>query len=206
MPITYDGTLPSWITLDVESSRLVGAANTFMLGNKALANVAAQQALNDFAAAAIEAGTLNCGGGAGPLEITWDGSHADFVRGTVTSSFLVGDFSISTTCEESTILAESCYGEDFSNGSFTNSTGSDLDCNLEIITADGDGVWNVYVNDLTGASYLIGPLSVPAVGNYPFTIPDGHTVLINVGGSSTSGWPENPPAKFQDFVGQFTTV
>lgn len=59
--ITYDGTLPSWITIDTENDRLVGAANTFYQGSQAMANNAAQTALNDFATAAIGAGTLTCG-------------------------------------------------------------------------------------------------------------------------------------------------
>lgn len=61
MPITYNGTLPSWITIDVANSRLVGAANTFYQGSQAMANNAAQTALNDFATAAIASGDLNCG-------------------------------------------------------------------------------------------------------------------------------------------------
>lgn len=61
MSITYNGTLPSWITIDVANSRLVGAANTFYQDSQALANNAAQTALNQFATDAIASGDLNCG-------------------------------------------------------------------------------------------------------------------------------------------------
>lgn len=59
--LTYSGTLPSWITIDVANSRLVGAANTFVAATKIGANNLAQNALDTWAQNALDAMTLTCG-------------------------------------------------------------------------------------------------------------------------------------------------
>lgn len=59
--LTYSGTLPSWITIDVDNSRLVGAANTFVAATKIGANNLAQNALDTWAQNALDAMTLTCG-------------------------------------------------------------------------------------------------------------------------------------------------
>lgn len=61
--ITFNGTLPSWITLDTVNSRLVGAAGTFTGETVALATATAQFNLNSFGDAAVTAGDLECSSG-----------------------------------------------------------------------------------------------------------------------------------------------
>lgn len=58
--LTFTGTLPGWITLDVPGNRLVGAPGTFLSNTKAAATAAAQAAINTFGAAQVLAGNLVC--------------------------------------------------------------------------------------------------------------------------------------------------
>lgn len=58
--ITLSVTPPSWISLDVPNSRLVGAAGTFNSNSKAAANATAQAALDGWANQQIGLGTLTC--------------------------------------------------------------------------------------------------------------------------------------------------
>lgn len=60
--LVFTGTLPSWITLDMENTRLVGAAGVFQGATQEEANIAAQIALNEFGNAAVLAGDLDCEG------------------------------------------------------------------------------------------------------------------------------------------------
>lgn len=122
--INYSGTLPSWITLDEDNNRLVGAAGLFRGNSPALANAAAQSALNTFGDAAVEAGTLTCG--LPCPSITWVNS-ADITQGIGSNSQTLSD------CE---LIAEGTAGTGAPNiaqGSlfdyeayfhYTNSTGA----------------------------------------------------------------------------------
>ncbi len=58
--LQFTGTLPSWVTVDVENNRLVGAAGIFSGVTQEAANAAAQDTLNTFAENAIAAGVLPC--------------------------------------------------------------------------------------------------------------------------------------------------
>lgn len=61
--LVFTGTLPSWISLDSENTRLVGAAGTYQAASTAGANALAQNALNEFGNAAVAAAELDCEGG-----------------------------------------------------------------------------------------------------------------------------------------------
>lgn len=58
--LAYTGSLPSWITLDVANSRLVGAAGKFLDTSQAQADTDAQNALNAFGTAELGNGHLHC--------------------------------------------------------------------------------------------------------------------------------------------------
>lgn len=62
--LTFAGTLPGWITIDTENSRLVGASGTFLSATQLAATQAAQEALDTFAQNAITEGELTCGAAA----------------------------------------------------------------------------------------------------------------------------------------------
>lgn len=58
--LTYEGTLPEWITIDTENSRLVGAVGTFTASSQTSANEAAQAAINSFGEYSLMTGNLFC--------------------------------------------------------------------------------------------------------------------------------------------------
>ncbi len=58
--LTYSGTLPTWITLDVPNSQLVGAAGTFNSNSQASANLIAQNAIDNFGNSSLTSGDLFC--------------------------------------------------------------------------------------------------------------------------------------------------
>lgn len=58
--LRYDGTLPSWITLDTANGRLIGASGVFQGLTEKAATDSAQAALNNFANAAVLNETLYC--------------------------------------------------------------------------------------------------------------------------------------------------
>ena len=58
--LTYNGTLPSWITLDQDNSRLVGSAGLFSAASQSEADAIAQNLLDEFANAALTSGDLDC--------------------------------------------------------------------------------------------------------------------------------------------------
>ena len=58
--LTYTGSLPDWITLDVANNRLIGAAGKFSGSTQAQADLAAQNALNSFGDAELLDGNLFC--------------------------------------------------------------------------------------------------------------------------------------------------
>lgn len=84
--LTYNGTLPSWITIDTVNSRLIGAAGTFTGTSVLDATATAQSALNAFGDAAVLAGTLFC---QSPISIGCICSYATIATGAVAPQHLV---------------------------------------------------------------------------------------------------------------------
>ena len=69
IPVQYSGpTLPNWIALDYSKNQLVGFPHFFKADSRALANAAAQSALNDFANPLVTAGYFVCIGTYIPLK------------------------------------------------------------------------------------------------------------------------------------------
>ena len=58
--LSFSGTLPSWITLDLIGSQFVGSAGTFSAQSTTAATLVAQTAINEFGAAQLAAGTITC--------------------------------------------------------------------------------------------------------------------------------------------------
>jgi hypothetical protein len=58
--ITYNGVLPAWISLNTGTSQVIGAAGAYAGASTAEATATAQAALDEWADAAILAGTLFC--------------------------------------------------------------------------------------------------------------------------------------------------
>lgn len=58
--LTYSGSLPSWIELDSSNAILTAKSGNFSGTTQAIANATAQEMLNNWATAAITAGTLTC--------------------------------------------------------------------------------------------------------------------------------------------------
>lgn len=70
--LVYNGTLPSWITLDAENNRLVGASGIFQSNTQSSANALAQNAMNEFGNSAVLSGDLECN--SDPVCLTLDGT------------------------------------------------------------------------------------------------------------------------------------
>lgn len=78
--LTFTGTLPGWITFDEANNRFIGSAGTFVGTTQEAADLAAQQAIDAFGAAALLSGDLSCEGEPNSLIIE------DYVDGTVANT------------------------------------------------------------------------------------------------------------------------
>ena len=58
MSFIYTGTLPSWLIWNIANDSIQVVPDSFRASTKTTANAAAQAALDDFIAAAIESGEL----------------------------------------------------------------------------------------------------------------------------------------------------
>ncbi len=67
--LTFTGSLPTWLILDGATNSLTAKSGTFTGATQEEADVAAQNAINDFITAAVAAGTLTCVNPIPPLSI-----------------------------------------------------------------------------------------------------------------------------------------
>ena len=207
--LEYTGTLPAWITLDADNSRLVGAAGTYSANSQAAANALAQSVIDGFGDQELANGHLACSGG-GPCAFddpTWDAPTIteDFGTALMSTSAKTVTFDVSGTQPD--LATGNCsadvYGAVTYNGGpitgdfqLTVTTFADTEDPLEDNVEAYVSIWvnhtpGVDPADYTGALAAVGTsdllFDVPDSTGTPSTIHFRCLALINFDGVSGGG-------------------
>lgn len=216
--LTYDGTLPSWITIDAENNRLVGAANTYQAATQAQANNFAQAALNQFAATAIGDDLLTCSGAiSGPdwNSLVWGAptvTPSTPIPGSSSVSSLNNTFHIAFAYPVAP--GSSTSGQVLDWGASLAYTGPAANCNINLLVAglNPDQIFGAFYvlnisSDVGGVALQV--VIAPGAGtiDYPFSFPDcsggaNITITIQMIGTSSS----NPAGTNLTWDGTLTNV
>lgn len=191
--LVFDGSLPTWITIDQANSRLVGAAGTFGGDTQNAANQIAQNAINDFGSAAILSGKLHCEGDSDCPDwdtLTWGDTLISAVGGTASFSPTVGNQGsgfIGNANIDNSALSFVTFG--VINPATLVYNGPGCNCNLVIdatwapVICPDDAIFYFIEDSITGV-ITFGFIQTNGIHNIPFALPDtlaaNHTISVTI--------------------------